>query len=67
MIVLSVGLNNNHILWSLRINGWDNSYVYYEIYYDEKTDTVNFDGSSGIKIGWVDNQEELLRQKISQE
>ena len=41
--------------------------MYYEIYYDEKTDTVNFDGSSGIKIGWVDNQEELLRQEISQE
>ena len=38
--------------------------MYYEIFYDKETDTINFDGSSGVLIGWVDNQKEVLRQDL---
>jgi hypothetical protein len=34
------------------------------IYYDKETDAINFDGSTGVLIGWIDNEEEVLRQDL---
>jgi hypothetical protein len=34
------------------------------IYYDQETDAINFDGSKGVLIGWIDNEEEVLRQDL---
>ena len=30
------------------------------IYYDKETDAINFDGSTGVLIGWIDDEEEVL-------